>query len=224
MSTITKNQIAMQFYDAGNTLFQEGRFPEAVEKLKRAEDVFRKLDARGHPFGHPLPNGVSGLANACYLQGLCYQKMGDYSAAIMCFETGLINEKFERKRRSRPFLKSLKEQLLTCYEKELEKMPPRTVDGLLRKDPEIDLSFSFPFSLAPELVPIARLYELEPERYQRFKEFYTRARHKSSKIRRTGEKTDEAVMQTMSFYVWGIIVVLWLVYGFVVMKALYNGN
>jgi len=220
MSKIAKFQIATQFYDTGNDLFQKGCFYDAVEKLKRAEDVFRKLDARGDPFGHFLPNGVSGLANACYVQGLCYERIGDQAMAITCYETSLINEKFERKGSFKPFLKSIQERLIMCYEKEREKTSHRADEGVLHDDPELDLSFRYPFSLTPELIPAARLYELAPERYRPFKDFYVRGRHTDAKLRHINKKSDETVMKKMSVYVWSVMTILWVVYGIVVVKVL----
>jgi tetratricopeptide (TPR) repeat protein len=101
MSTIITRRMAEKSYDAGQALFKQGRYDEALIDLRHAEDAFRKLDAKGHLFDIPLPNGVSGLANTSALSGLCYEKHGDYRTALMCYGTSFINTKFERKH---PFL------------------------------------------------------------------------------------------------------------------------
>ncbi len=84
-------------FENGYALFLEKRYVQALSELQRAEDAFRKLDARGHPFTIPLSNGVSGLANALALSGQCWQFLGNYEKAVLLYETSLINAKFEKK-------------------------------------------------------------------------------------------------------------------------------
>ena len=85
--------MARQYYDSGHALLQQGRYHEALLELGRAENAYRALDARGHPFTQSLPNGISGLATRSCFPALCWQKLGDYTTAITYYETSLINVK-----------------------------------------------------------------------------------------------------------------------------------
>jgi hypothetical protein len=66
MSTLLKRRMAEQLYDAGFALFEEGRYEEALGNLNRAQEAFRQIDVRGHPFCNPLSNGISGFANTLF--------------------------------------------------------------------------------------------------------------------------------------------------------------
>ncbi len=112
MTLSLKRRAAESFYLNGYALFLEKRYMQAIAELQRAEDAFRKLDARGHPFTMPLSNGVSGLANSLALSGQCWQLLGNYEKAIPLYETSLINEKFEKKK---PFRSSRKRSRRTCF-------------------------------------------------------------------------------------------------------------
>jgi tetratricopeptide (TPR) repeat protein len=219
MSTVLKWRMAEQFYNAGYSLFQEGRYEQALEELSRAEEAFRRLDARGHPWGHSLPNGVSGLANTFALQGQCHQKLGDYRKAVISYESSLINTAFEQKRPFHSFMAAVSKNMALCYEKELspaasnpDSLPPR---GL-----EIDMSFRFPFSLRPELIPAARLYELEPGLHRNLKGFYERAKKEDADFRHRNKRSEDAAMKRMSIFVWGLLLTIWIVYGLVVAEAM----
>jgi tetratricopeptide (TPR) repeat protein len=220
MSTTIKRRTAEKFYHAGHALFQQGRYVEALSELRRAEDAFRKLDAKGHPFSIPLANGVSGLATTLAVSGLCYQKLGDYRTALTCYETSLINSKFEKKLPFLEFSKNLSQNILFCYAKELENTDIETRDALLSHEPEIDISYRFPFSLSKGAIPLARLYELAPEQYRQFKDFYQHAQVKDAEIRRMYKRTDESTVKRMSFYVWGILLFIWVIYGLIVADTL----
>jgi tetratricopeptide (TPR) repeat protein len=212
--------MAEKFYDAGHALFQQGRYDEALLELRRAEDAFRKLDAKGHPVDIPLPNGVSGLANTLAISGLCYQKIGDYKTALNYFETSFINAKFEKRQPFLDFSKKLSQHMLSCYDKEIENTDIGTRDALLNREPEIDISYRFPFSLTKAAIPFARLYELAPEQYRQFRAFYERARAKDAEIRRLYKRTDESTVKRMSFYIWGVLFVIWVIYGIIVADTL----
>lgn len=212
--------MAEERFNAGRALFQEGRYNEALIELHRAEDAFRKQDAPGHPFAVNLSNGVSGLANTLFLSGQCCQKLGDHKAALTYYETSLINAKFEKKRAFRAFMRQLSENMIFCYERTVEESGAGKRDLLLSTAPEIDVSFRFPYSLQPDLIPFARLYELAPERYPRYKDYFQRAKEKDAEYRRLSKTSDESTMRKMSIYVWGIIVVIWTIYGLIVVKTL----
>ncbi len=220
MATSTKRRMAEEWFNAGRALFQEGRYNEALIELHRAEDAFRKQDARGHPFAGRLSNGVSGLANTLVLSGFCHQRLGIYKTAVTCYETSLINSKFEKKRALRNFRKTFSENLIVCYEKVLENAGGVDRQGLLNREPEIDISFRFPYSLSPDVIPIARLYELAPERYPQYKDYFQRAKEKDTEYRRLSKTSDESTMRKMSIYVWGIIVVIWMIYGLIAVKTM----
>jgi tetratricopeptide (TPR) repeat protein len=220
MSTITKRRMAEKAYDAGQTLSQQGRYDEALIELSRAEDAFRELDTKGHLFDSPLPNGVSGLANTSALSGLCYEKLGDYITALTCYETSFINAKFEKKRPFLDFSKKLSQNMCSCYEEAIKHIDIGARDALLDQEAKIDTSCRFPFSLTKAAIPFARLYELAPERYGQFHDYYERARKKDSEIRRTLERTDESTVKKASFYVWGILVAIWIIYGIIIANAL----
>ena len=219
MSTSTKRRMAENMYNSGRALFQEGLYNEALIELRRAEDAFRTWEALGHPFANRLSNGISGLANTLSLSGLCYLKLGNFKAALTCYETSLINSKFERKKTLRDFKQTLAENLVLCYEKTLEGAGADRVSFLSRA-PEIDVSFRFPYSLPQDIVPFARLYELAPERYSPYKEFYERAKEKDAEIRRLSKTSDESTMKRTSIYVWGILAAIWVIYGLIVIKVL----
>jgi tetratricopeptide (TPR) repeat protein len=219
MSTSTKRRMAESMYNSGHALFQEGLYNEALIELRRAEDAFRSWDALGHPFADRLSNGISGLANTLALSGLCYLKLGNFKAALTCYETSLINSKFERKKALLHFKQILAENLIICYEKTLEGAGAERV-SFLSRTPEIDVSFRFPYSLPQDIVPFARLYELAPERYPQYKDFYERAKEKDTEIRRLSKTSDESAMKRTSIYVWSILAAIWFIYGFIVIKAL----
>jgi tetratricopeptide (TPR) repeat protein len=222
MFTLPKRRMAEQLYDAGSALFQEGRYEEAFGELNRAQEAFREIDVRGHPFTHPLSNGISGLANTLFLQGLCCQKLGDYNNAAVFYETSLINSKFEKKKPFQAFQETLRENMAACYEKELETIDATTLAGFLKQEPKIDTAFSFPFSLDKDRIPIARIYELAPERYRRFGDFYETARKQDAEIRKRENMSDAATTKKMSIYVWGIIFTVWSAYTLIVVKALFH--
>jgi tetratricopeptide (TPR) repeat protein len=223
MSTSTKRRRAEDLYNSGRALFQEGLYNEALLELRRAQDAFRKWDALGHPFTSHLSNGISGLANALALSGLCYQKLGNFKAALTCYETSLINSKFEKKKALRDFKQTLAENIITCHEKILEDAGGDR-ESFLARDPEIDISFRFPYSLPPDNIPFARLYELAPERYPRYKDFYQRAKKKDAEIRQLSKTSDESAMKRTSIYVWSILAAIWAVYGLIVMRALVHNK
>jgi tetratricopeptide (TPR) repeat protein len=215
--------MAEKAYDAGHALFQQGHYDEALIELRRAEDAFRKLDAKGHLLGVPLPNGVSGLANTSALSGLCNEKLGDHISALTCYETSFINAKFEKKQPFLDFSKKLSPNMRSCYEEEIKNTDIGKRDAILSQEAEIDISYRFPFSLTKAAIPFARLYELAPEQYGQFQDFYERARKKDSEIRRMSKSTDESSVKKVSFYVWGILSVIWIIYGLIVANALiYN--
>lgn len=222
MSTVLKRHMARQLYDAGYSLFNEGRYEQALVELRRAEDAFRKIDAQGHPFINPLPNKISGMANTLSLQGSCYQKLGDTESAIRCFETSLINGKFERKKPFRLFEQSVRENLTRSYENKVNAMADDAIASFIQEVPSIDTSFLFPFSLDPAVIPLARLYEFAPDRYNRFRVFYTAARKKDREIRRADKHSEAAMMKKMRLAAWGILAVLWLTYGVAIANILFH--
>ncbi len=219
MSTLPKRRMAEQLYDAGSALFQEGRYEEALGELNRAQEAFRQIDVRGHPFADPLSNGISGLANALFLQGRCCQKLGDYNNAVVFYETSLINSKFEKKQPFQAFQKNVHENMAACYEKELETINATTLAGLLKQEPKIDTAYTFPFSLDKDMILMARIYELAPERYRRFKDFYETARKRDAALRERESMSDIATTRKMSIYIWGILITVWVSYGLIVVKA-----
>ena len=222
MSTVLKRHMARQLYDAGYSLFHEGRYEQALVELRRAEDAFRKIDVRGHPFINPLPNKISGLANTLSLQGSCYQKLGDTENAIRCFESSLINGKFERKKPFRLFERSIHENLVRSYGSKLNAMADDTIASFIQKVPSLDTSFLFPFSLDPAVIPLARLYEFDPVRYNRFKDFYTTAKSKDRDIRLADRRSEAAMMKKMRAAAWGILILLWLTYGVAIANILFH--
>ena len=221
MSTSPIRRMAEHVYDSGRSLFQAGRYQEALLELRRAEDAFREWDARGHPFSDRLSNGISGLANTLALSGLCHQKLGNFKSALTCYETSMINAKFERKGALRAFAQTLDENLVICYEKILADVGV-DCEGFLHREPEIDISYRFPHSLPPKVIPCARLYELAPDRYDHYKDFYQRAKEEDATTRRLTKTADESTMKRASVYVWGILVAIWVIYGLVVVNALFH--
>ncbi len=220
MPIFRKRRIAEQLYEAGFALYREHRYEQALIELSRAADAFRKLDARGHPFGRPLSNGVTGHANALALAGRCHQQLGDIEKAITCFETSLINAKFERPKPFRDFVAAVRRDMHACYARVFEKSGPLTQRDLLVKDLPIDPSYLFPFSLDKEAIPLARLYELAPDRYPQFGDFFLRAREKDAALRRTDKGADDTKMRKAGFTIWLILGSLWAVYTLMAARVL----
>ncbi len=220
MSTTIQRRTAERFYHDGHALCQQGRYDEALGALRQAEDTFRKLDAKGHPFSISLANGVSGLANTLVASGLCYQKLGDYKTALTYYETSFINSKFEKKKPFREFCKNLSQNMISCYAKEIEHTDIGTQNALLSREPEIDISYRFPFSLSKDAIPLARLYELAPEQYGQFADFYRHAKEQDEAIRRTEKGTDESTVKRMGYYIWGALLTILVIYGIIVADSL----
>lgn len=192
--------------------------------LRRAEDAFRASDARGYPLTHALSNGVSGLANTLIVSGFCHQKLGYFKAALTCFEASLINSKFEKKKAFRDFINTVTGNLIACYENALKDSGDETRDRIPGHDPEIDISFQFPYSLPPDVIPFARLYELDPERYAHYRDYYQCAKEKDSERRQWSKTTDDSTMKRTSLTVWGVLFIIWAAYGIIVMAALLHNN
>ena len=221
MSTSLTWRTAEELFNAGHALFEENRYEQAIVELRKAEEAFRKLDARGQPFNNTLSNGISGLANSLFLAGRCYQETGDIDHAITCYETSLINEKFEKAKPFRAFYAILRGVLIECYDLEREKIDDQTLQALLTQDVEIDPSFRFPFSLSSRSIVLARLYEFAPERYPHFKDFYVRAQKTDFTIRKkAGKELDESRMKRATISIWMILGLLWTIYSMIVVKAL----
>lgn len=220
MSTSEQRRMAEQFFHSGHALYQQGLYNEALQELRGAEDTFRALDARGHPFPNPLSNGISGLANTLALSGHCSRKLGNYHAAVTYYETSLINAKFEKKKPFRTFVENIREDMSFCYEQICGAVAPEEREKLRASDPDINISFRFPYSLAPDVIPFARLYELSPTRHAQYENFYRRAREKDAEIRRQSKTSDDSIMKRMSVYVWSILFIIWAIYGLVVVEAL----
>jgi tetratricopeptide (TPR) repeat protein len=224
MVTSLERKRAEQLYHSGHSLFEKGLYHEALTELRRAEDAFRSSDAHGYPLTHTLSNGVTGLANTLVVSGFCHQKIGNFKAALTCFETSYINSKFENNKAFSDFTKTFTKDLIACYEQVLRD----SGDGMRVLSPvrnsEIDISFQFPYSLPPDVVPFARLYELDPERYERYRDFYSSAMDKDTESRRGSKASDHLSMKRTSIYVWGILFVIWSAYGFIVMEALLNSR
>jgi tetratricopeptide (TPR) repeat protein len=216
--------IAQQVFERGSALLQQQNYEQAIVDLQQAERLFRKIDVKGHPFTIPLSNGVSGLANALALSALCYLKQGDCRKAAQCYETSLINSKFEKMWPFRTFVKTVNENLLTCYETMLRSRRPEDIAAMLKSDPDIDTAYEFPFSLNEYAAILARIFELSPDRYADHRQFYHRAKTKDREIRRLEKKSDESSMRNLSFFIWSILIVIWAIYGMVVIKALFSKN
>jgi tetratricopeptide (TPR) repeat protein len=188
---------AQQVFERGSTLLQQQKYEEALVELRQAEQLFRKIDVKGHPFMSPLSNGVSGLANALAQSGLCYLNLGDFRKAAQCFESCFINSKFEKIWPFRTFLRTVNENLITCYGTLLRTKQPDYLGEILKSDPAIDTAYEFPFSLSEYAVMLARLFELSPDRYPDYRQFYLRARAKDREIRKREKKSDEASMRRL---------------------------
>lgn len=219
MTLFLKRRAAETLYENGYALFLEKRYLQALAELQRAEDAFRKLDARGHPFTTPLSNGVTGLANTLALSGQCWQLLGNYENAVRLYETSLINAKFEKKKPFQAFMKTLQENMLFCLQKKLECIDRTALQEIITQEPDIDVSYRFPFSLREDGILIARLYELAPDQHRHFKDFYTRAQHKDAGMRRSDRSSDESSTQRMSVTIWGILFIITVVYLVVLIKA-----
>jgi len=220
MSTSSTRQTAEFCFNTGYALFLENHFEQALFELRKAEDAFRKLDSRGYPFNITLANGVSGLANALTLSGRCHQRLDNWEQAATCFETGLINSKYEKPKFFKPFLQSLNADLAICYSRALEQIDQRTLADLLLRDVAINTSFCFPFSLDKNVFPLARLYELVPEQYPQFKDFYHRAREKNKELERLDEALDQARLKKAGISIWVALGALWALYTLLASKAL----
>jgi tetratricopeptide (TPR) repeat protein len=218
MTTVDIWRAAEQTYLTGRTLFEQGKFSEALAELTKAEDAFRKFDVRGHPFWHVLDNGLSGLAHTLYLKGQCLENLGDCTGALTCYETSLINRKFERRRPFRKFWQALRRQMTMCYEMRLNSS---IADLLEAQDVKVDISRIFPFSLDADRLPLARLYELDPDRHRQFKDFYVRAKERDSQLRRMSQAPGLSSVKRLAFLVGGTMALILITYGIVVYRALF---
>jgi tetratricopeptide (TPR) repeat protein len=222
MSTSVQKRMALEYYKAGCALFRQARYAEALLELNKAENLFRELDARGHPFSNPISNGVSGLANCLAVTGLCHQKLRNYPSAVTAYETSLINSKFEKKKPFRKLWKQVSNDMIFCYGKICEKIPAVQRRELASSEPLIDISFRFPYSLPPDAIPLARLYELSPGQYPDYAHFYETARKKDAAMRRRSKWSDDAPMKKLSIYVWAILFMIWTVYLVIAVEALFR--
>jgi tetratricopeptide (TPR) repeat protein len=216
--------IAQQVFERGSALLQQQKYEQALVDLQKAEQLFRKIDISGHPFTIPLSNGVSGLANALALSGLCYLKQGDFRKAARCYESSLINSKFEKMWPFRTFVKTINANLVTCYDAMLRSKRPEDLAEMLKCEPDIDTAYEFPFSLSEYAAILARLFELSPDRFADHRQFYLQAKAKDRNIRQREKKSDEASMRKLSFLIWSILIIIWGIYGVVVIKVLINKN
>jgi hypothetical protein len=220
MSTALQKTQALHLYETGVALYEEHRYQEALVELEGAEQAFRAMDARGHAFTHALANGITGLSNTLAYEGLCHQHLGRPLAAVHCFESSFINSRFERKRRLKTFTATVERNLLECYERLREQLHPDALTFLLETPADIDTSCRFPFSLPSEAIILARLYELAPERYASYRDFYRSAQERDEDRRKHEKRTDAASLRTRSIIVWGALIIIWTLYGYIAVEAL----
>ncbi len=211
---------ARDAFERGFALVQQGRYEQALPELQSAEALFRQADARGHPFTTPLVNGISGLANTLLLSGRCHQQLDNPRKAAQCYETCFINAKFESRRHLKVFSGTVNRHLLACYQRIREFLPQDRVDRVRRMDPPIDTDCNFPYSLSDDAVVLFRLYELAPEQYEELREPYLRAKSRDTDVRRREKKSDETTMRKLSFMIWGVLIVIWAIYGLAVINTL----
>ncbi len=220
-STESKRRTAERLFNVAFSLYQEGRYEQSLIELRRAEDAFRKLDSRGHPFNHVLANGVTGLANTLALSGRCYQRLGNIAKAIICYETSFINAKFERPRPFSALIRDLREDLLACYAENLRNLDESALGNLTQGDIRIDTTCCFPFSLTKEAFTLARVYELAPERYPHLRDFVVRAAEQDAAIRLSDRKSDESRVKRANIYIWLALGSLWAAYCLLVVRAFF---
>ncbi len=116
-------------------------------------------------------------------------------------------------------MKTLRQNMLFCYQKKLELIDRKTLHQIVTQEPDIDVYYRFPFSLRQDAVLIARLYELAPDQHPQFKDFYTSAQHKDAGMRRSDRSSDESATRRMSIAIWGILIVITIVYTIVMIKT-----
>jgi len=219
MRNSLKWRIAADLYDSGAVLAQEGRYEAALEKLRRAEDLFSKWDARGRPFMRPFRDGISGLAKTLFLQGQCYEGLGDFDRAVSGYEASLINETFEKRGPFRRFRRDLSGRMAFCYDTLLKKADPADIRQVLQEEPLIHTDYRFPFSLSPNGILIARAYELDPHRHARFREFYAAARNKDRQMRMTNPHSEERKLRLFGTIAWGSLIAIWIAYGLMAVRT-----
>lgn len=216
MGTPSDTRTAEQFYEAGQFLANEERYEEALAALDRAEEAFRRLEAGIWPCRIYFQSGVSGLAETLKLKGICFQNLGDYRRAAESYETSLINFRFEKKKPFTEFCKTLSPLLIACYERLLDGHSPKSHE----QDIDIDISYKFPFSMPPNLIPLARLYELEPARFRSFEGTYMHAHKKDLALRRSRRTPAERALRAVSIAAWGMLIAIWVLYGYALAKTL----
>jgi tetratricopeptide (TPR) repeat protein len=215
---------ARKAFERGSAFVQQGKYDQALPELHSAEAMFRQIDVPGHPFSRPLSNGVSGFANALYLIGRCHQELSDFHQAILHYESSFVNSKFEKRLPFRKFSKSINENLLVCYDRLLFLSLAGRIDDILKSDPMIDAAYQFPYSLDKDAAIPARLFELSRERYGKYRDFYRRAKAKDTEIRKREKKSEEGSMRQLSLIIWSILIIIWAIYGTVVIDALLKQN
>mgnify|MGYP005842023829 CR=1 FL=1 len=218
MGTSSDTRAAVQFYEGGLFLADEGRYEEALAALDRAEEAFRRLEADIRPCRIHLSSGVSGLAETLKLKGICFQTLGDWRRAAESYETSVINSRFEKKRPFSHFCKTMTPLLIACYERLAEEQDPEAT----AQDIDIDISYMFPFSMPSHLIPPARLYELDPTRFRLFEGTYIRAREKDLALRRGHLASIERTSKAVGIAIWVALTALWVLYGYAVAKTLFG--
>jgi len=145
MQDTGNKMLAQKIFERGSALLQQQKYEQALVDLQQAEQLFRKIDVRGHPFTIPLSNGVSGLANALALSGLCYLKQETFARP-----PNAMNPAYQFQVRKdvafQKVLKTVNENLLSCYEALLRSKRPEDLEKLLKSDPEMTLPMSSLFA------------------------------------------------------------------------------
>lgn len=220
MKNVETTQKARALFDKGSDLFRQGLYEQSLAALDQAEVLFRQVDVRGNPFIVPLENGVSGLANTLALAGRCHQQRGDLRAAVRCYETSFLNANFEKRRPFQKFTAEVNKDLIACYTQLRGSIPRERLDTLRSGDPDINTDALFPYSLEPDAIILARLFELDPKMHDNYREAYFRAKARDSEARTREKKTDATMMRRFSFTIWGILIIIWALYGLFVVNTL----
>lgn len=96
-----------------------------------------------------------------------------------------------------------------------------STNAILETGLNIDINFRFPFSLDPDFIPAARLYELDPERFRSFKDIYTLAKEKYTILKRMSTSPEEKAIKRFGLAAWAAIVLIYIIY-YIAFQTLYD--
>ncbi len=111
--------------------------PAGASELRRAENAFRaNWMPADIPSPIPFPTASPDSPTRLRFPANAGRTSAITKSRITYYETSQINAKFEKKAPSQKFLKTLRKNLLFCYQRILNSSPGKRCDRLLRQEPD----------------------------------------------------------------------------------------